>query len=198
MGVAGWLSFLLYQALSTAVFLLGLPYVIWRGWRHPREMRERLGFGDSAGAGGWWVHGASLGEMQAVTAFLEDARLAPRDTIVTVLSVSARARIGDLIRDRPYRTLRSTCGRPGSRSCGDTDPVGLILVETEIWPGWLGALALSGVPVAVVSARISTGIGGGFVLGGRSSGPTARPLLRWGADALDATRWRSSAHRPWR
>jgi 3-deoxy-D-manno-octulosonic-acid transferase len=53
-------------------------------------------------------------------------------------------------------------------------PRAILLVETELWPGMLAAAHASGVPVALISGRLSDAESGNY----RRLGPLWRPVLR--------------------
>ncbi len=96
---------------------------------------------------GWtWVHGASAGEHQAARALL-----GALDTPAWVTASSWRTPVAGSFPaplDLPFVAeawIRHH--RPGR----------LILVEAELWPGWLVACRRLGVPVVVVQARDSRG-----------------------------------------
>ena len=183
-----------YQLIATVLFVVAGPYVIYRTLRYPTEMCERMGWGTAASRDdrSWWVHGASLGELQGLAGFLEHARIGPEQAIVTVLSVSARKQVG--ARLPGYRAIHAPldlwfCLLPFFLL---QRPRALIVLETEIWPGWLTAAAIARIPVAVVSGRISDR---NWVRIGRWKAlyrPFCRTLAAVGAQtATDAERWHS-------
>jgi len=153
----GILLLALYQLLGTAGFVALSPWLLLRAARRPGEMRERLGWAArTRGERPLWLHAASLGELAGVRALLASDRHASAPPgLLTVLSVSARAGAGE--------------AGPGWRAAyAPLDlwfallpfllrqrPRGLILNETELWPATLAACRLAGIPVAVISGRLS-------------------------------------------
>ena len=122
----------------------------WRaGWR------ERLGAGGRPEAGAIWVHGASVGEILAASRLID--RLLEAGEQVTASTWTASGR--DVMRrarpeipchlaplDHPWcveAALRRAC------------PRALVLIETELWPSWIAAAGRLGIPVVLVSGRIS-------------------------------------------
>ncbi len=104
-----------------------------------------------------WLHAASLGELESLRAIWETPERAPAPPLlITVLSVSARRRAeaiappGSRIRFAPLDLwwVVSTFLRRER-------PRGLVLVETELWPATLAACHRGGIPVALVSGRLS-------------------------------------------
>ena len=93
-----------------------------------------------------WLHGASAGEHQAARPL---AKALPEGALRT--SSSWRTPVAGAFPaplDLPWLTGRwLDAGRPGR----------LVLIEAELWPGWLVACRRRGIPVAVVHARDSRG-----------------------------------------
>lgn len=120
---------------------------------------ERLG-GASDGAApdvrrAVWIHGASVGEIGAA------ARLAERleaHGLVVQTSTSTTTGRGVARRLHPARPCRlAPLDHPWvvSRALGRLRPRAVALVETELWPCFVAGAARAGVPVVVVSGRIS-------------------------------------------
>jgi 3-deoxy-D-manno-octulosonic-acid transferase len=151
---------LLYQALATLAFLAALPYVLLRSARHPGEMIERAGWGplpSGAGPRPLWLHAASLGEVEAIRGLLSGEEAAGNGpAVLTVLSVSAR-------RQAPRKLPRALTTRFAPLDLwfcvlpflARLKPRALLLAETELWPMTLAACRWSGIPVALVSGRVS-------------------------------------------
>jgi 3-deoxy-D-manno-octulosonic-acid transferase len=163
------LLLVLYQVLATAGFVVAAPFLLWRVLAHRREMAERLGWGNGSGSapdsrrgprggdGPLWLHAASLGELESLRALWETPKRAPSGPLlVTVLSVSARRRAeeiapaGTRVRFAP---LDLWCAVPPFLR--RERPRALVLVETELWPLTLALCHLAGIPVALVSGRLS-------------------------------------------
>lgn len=221
-----WL--VLYQVLATVALLVAAPYLLWRAWVHPQEMRERLAWGGGRSSG-WepraqgpggsapsiggtaplsggpapasdrttpgsdgataisresardaarplWLHAASLGELESLRALWETPLRAPTGPLlITVLSVSARRRAeaiapnGASVRFAPLDVWFAVL--PFLRR---ERPRALILVETELWPLTLALCHLGGIPVALVSGRLSARRWRRT----RLLAPLLRPLLR--------------------
>ena len=126
-------------------------------WLDERLGRYASGDGAAGNRASIWVHAASVGEVRAVEALvarLRDRFGASLRIVVTCQTATGRAlaaRIGaDEVRFAPLDSERAV-----SRALGHFAPALFILVETEIWPRLLGALARASVPSAMVSARVS-------------------------------------------
>ena len=202
------LLLVLYQLLATAGLVVATPLLLWRALAHRREVVERLGWrgasasvpGPMRGAPGpLWLHAASLGELESLRALWETPRhegtagRAPAGPLlVTVLSVSARRRAAEVA---PSGTR--VCFAPLDLWCAVLPflrrerPRALILTETELWPLTLALCHARGIPVALVSGRLSSRRWRRT----RLLAPLLRPLLRRFAgcavqSADDAARFR--------
>ncbi|MFP6639865.1 MAG: glycosyltransferase N-terminal domain-containing protein [Myxococcota bacterium] len=122
----------------------------WReGWR------ERLGARDDAPPGAIWLHGASVGEAAVV------ARLAPALSArgyplsASLTTSSGRARLKQLAPDMNCALAPLDHPWCVDRVLSALDPAVLILVETELWPCLIAGASRRGVPIALVSGRLS-------------------------------------------
>jgi 3-deoxy-D-manno-octulosonic-acid transferase len=133
--------------------LAGAALLLRPSWRE--GLAERLGWSTPSASGAVWVHGASVGEVLAATRLLDALRESGRGVVASTTTASGRAVLG---RTRPEvpRTL-SPLDHPWcvELALSRADPAALVLVETELWPSWIAAAARRGVPVVVVSGRIS-------------------------------------------
>ncbi len=137
----------------------------------------RIGLGERLGAhpavGGTrpiWVHGASVGEIR-IGARIANALAARGDAVAgSATSAAGRAIWRELAPNAPSGFAPLDHPWSVSRALARVAPSALVLVETELWPVWISLAHARGVPVAVVSARLSD----------RSFPRTlrARPLLR--------------------
>lgn len=123
------------------------------------HLSERLGFGPRPAPGpSLWLHGASNGELASARWVLE-AVLAARpglQLLVTVNTATARAMVagwhlpGVTVAFAPLDGW-GAAGRVLRR----WQPLGLVLIENELWPARIAAAAQQGLPVLVIGARIS-------------------------------------------
>ena len=128
---------LLWQGLG----LLAWPLLLL----HPAARRHLLGL-VAPEPGMTWLHGASAGEHAAARALaplLSEGAFRTSSSWRTPVAGAFPAPL-----DLPWVAGRwLDRGRPGR----------LILVEAELWPGWLVACRRRGIPVAVVNARPGQG-----------------------------------------
>jgi 3-deoxy-D-manno-octulosonic-acid transferase len=148
------------------VYLLA-PVVIameaWKALWNPEyrgRLGQRLGLDGPVPPGpSLWVHGVSVGEVQAAAALVRELRRSFPGLPVVVTTVTptgaqrARALFNDTVSHcyLPYDL-------PGSvrRFLDRTQPRVAIIMETEIWPTLYHALGRRGIPLVMASARVST------------------------------------------
>ncbi len=156
MGGMGLLAWVLGSAFFVVWRLAGLlawPLLLL----HPGARRHMLGL--HVPVPGWtWLHGASAGEHTAARALSE---VVPR-----CWRTSSSWRTPVLGACPAPLDLPFVVGRWLDRA----RPCRLVLVEAELWPGWLVAARNRGIPVVVVNARVGRGT---------SRWRAVRPLWRW-------------------
>ncbi|UCE32439.1 MAG: lipid IV(A) 3-deoxy-D-manno-octulosonic acid transferase [Burkholderiales bacterium] len=169
-GLAWW--------LATPVVI---AYLLWRSRRQPeyrRHWAERWGWhrarGDTAPL--VWIHAVSVGETRAAAPLV--ARLTERDPrlriLLTHMTPTGRETGRELFGDRveqaylPYDTGFAT-----RRFLRAWRPALGVLMETELWPNLAHEARRQGVPLALVSARLSER----SLARGRRWGALVRPAL---------------------
>jgi 3-deoxy-D-manno-octulosonic-acid transferase len=122
-------------------------YLLWRsrvnrGYR--QHFAERLGFlprnikKDFQGA--WVVHAASVGEVEAIRPFIEQMKQAfpQRKILVSCNTPTGRERIQFHFGDSVGVVYWPFDWKPAlTRWINRLQPCGLLLVETELWPGMI-------------------------------------------------------------
>ena len=159
------------HSLAALAALAGLPVALaglalrpsWRA-----GLPERCGRRPENPPGAIWVHGASVGEIRAATALMDHLRESGEDVVASTMTPTGR----DLLRRlRPQVPCAlAPLDHPWSAEAAlqRVRPSALALVETELWPSWIAAAHRRGVPVVVVSGRISD-----------RSFPRYRRVARW-------------------
>ncbi len=160
------MAYLLYDLILCLSALYLVPYYLMRGLRYGKSrggIRERMGtypkgLVDSLrGRTVIWVHAVSVGETRAVSPLLRALRNRYPDAVLLLSHVTETGRevalqvaeadqciffpfdLSWVVR-RVLRRIR---------------PSVIILMETEIWPNFVRAANLQGVPVILVNGRIS-------------------------------------------
>lgn len=106
-----------------------------------------------------WIHGASLGEAKAT---IQIARHLPKgvQAVLTSTTVSGLERLREELPGTLSFLAPWDDPAVATRFALSMGVTKLLLVEAEIWPGWIHAMQRLGVPVAVSAVRV----------GGRSQG----------------------------
>lgn len=120
---------------------------------------QRFGVGyPELRSGSLWVHAVSVGEVQAAAPLIRELldRFPERDVLVTTVTPTGAARVQSLFADRvqhcyiPFETLFAV-----NRFFAAVKPALAMIMETEIWPNLFHACGKLGIPLVLVSARIS-------------------------------------------
>jgi 3-deoxy-D-manno-octulosonic-acid transferase len=144
-------------AWLSAVALAPLLFAVWLARPRLREgLGERLGRVPEAGApGAVWVHAASVGEAAAALGLIDSLRARGHAVRATTTTTTGRAL---LARARPGLAVSlAPLDHPLAveAALARTRPSALVLVETELWPCLIAGAFRRGIPVLVVSGRLS-------------------------------------------
>lgn len=138
--------------------VVGVPLLLGAAALSPRwriGLGERLGAGPRAIGHPLWVHAASVGEILAASR-LVDALQAKGHAVVTSTSTTTGRLV--MSKARPNVSCRlAPLDHPWcvSAALARVAPSALVLIETELWPIWIAEAARRGIPIVLVSARIS-------------------------------------------
>ena len=167
------LPVLLYNASLLVGSVVGLPLALPLLLNSPKRRRtflQRMGLKDlpaecsRPASGGLpckpvWVHALSVGEVLSAVPLVAALRA---DTSETGLLFSASTLTGfQLARSRVAGRARGACYFPYDfpfavrRLARRVDPQLFVMVETDIWPNFLGEMQRRRVPVIMVNARLS-------------------------------------------
>ncbi|HET6655896.1 MAG TPA: 3-deoxy-D-manno-octulosonic acid transferase [Gammaproteobacteria bacterium] len=155
------------RALYTLAMALIAPIAFgWLGIRSRRQIGEPDAWRERCGhlpakphANPVWIHAASLGEAQAAQSLIEAllAREQRPALLITTFSATARQHCRERYGDRAIvAALPYDLPLFVNRLLRDAQPQVAIFVETEIWPNLYRALDRRQVPIAIMSARISS------------------------------------------
>lgn len=133
---------------------LALVYVLFSP-RARRGLGDRLWPLPKMPPGSVWVHAASVGEAEAAAPLIEELLEREIPTLATTLTYTGRERLR--ARLPGLRVRLAPLDLPGlvSLSAARARVAVLVLIETEIWPNLIHAVASRGARVVVVSGRIS-------------------------------------------
>lgn len=129
------------------------------------RLAERWGFGASLPPGSLWLHAVSVGEVQAAAVLVRALRSTHPDLplLVTTTTATGAARVRELF-GTTVRHRYLPLDYPGAvrRFLDRVRPCQWVILETELWPNLLAACATRGIPVRLVSARLSVRTAGRY------------------------------------
>jgi len=123
--------------------------------RGRRRLGERFGGWGSIGRTEWWLHGASVGEIQGVMPFIGCIRAEQPESriLLTATSPTGLERAGDNVKQS--RLLPLDAPVLVRRALASVDTARFVLSETELWPSLLAEIQLRRIPCHMINARIS-------------------------------------------
>ena len=157
----------LYNVLFVIGFTLCLPYYLFRMARrggYRRGFLQRIGIWEPAHRARirsrprFWIHAVSVGEVQVALRVMDEMRA--RDSATAFLLTTTTSTGYALARTRlnaddelAYFPIDFP---PVTRRALDAfRPLGILIVETELWPNLIRLANRRGVPVALVNGRLS-------------------------------------------
>jgi 3-deoxy-D-manno-octulosonic-acid transferase len=141
-----------------------LPLLLQRRARAGKEdvqrLGERLGHPSLPRPEGRlvWLHGASVGESVSLVPLVEAFRRARSDVTVLVTTgtvTSARLLPSRLPAGAFHQFVPIDAPGPIGRFLDHWQPDLVAFCESELWPGWLGAIRARAIPAALINARMS-------------------------------------------
>ncbi|MBI4454326.1 MAG: 3-deoxy-D-manno-octulosonic acid transferase [Acidobacteria bacterium] len=152
-----------YSLVLTLLFLFYLPFLLIRAaWRREdvASFVQRLGFLPRLPRPSGrriWIHAVSVGEFLAVRPLLRQLKHENFSLVISTTTTAANqlakqhcADVAEAIIFFPFDF--SFCVR---RSLNAIRPNFFIMVETEIWPNFIGNCARRGIPMLMANGRIS-------------------------------------------
>jgi len=132
----------------------GLVWLARPGWRPGAA--ERLGrVAPAEQSGAIWIHAASVGEAAAALQLVDELRRRGRSVRVSASTLTGRTRLTGARPDLAATLAPLDHPFAVEAALDRVRPAALVLVETELWPSWIAAAHRRGLPVIVVSGRIS-------------------------------------------
>jgi len=159
-----------YSLLLRCALPLALAWFLWRGRRDPASrgsLAQCLGLGlQPRDDRPLWLHAASVGEVRSLATLLRALHQAGHRLLLTVGTPTGVAHARLLYADlaaapvaghRALVVQAAPWDLPGAvrRFMRASDPCAGVFVETELWPNLLGEACGAGVPLILVSARLS-------------------------------------------
>ncbi len=158
----------IYSALLLAVLVLGAPYWLLRmatsgryraglagrlGWV-PKQVRAAVA---AAGREVVWVHAVSVGEVMAAAQLIRELSAARPELMIVVSTTTATGQklAKQRLPELPVFYLPLDFAFVVRRYLRVLRPRLLVLMESELWPNLMEQCFKTGVPMAVVNARVS-------------------------------------------
>lgn len=152
--------------LYSLLLYLALPFValrfLWTGWHDPASrgsLRQRLGLGlEQRHDHPLWLHAASVGEVRSLAVLVRQLHRGGFRMLLTVGTPTGLTQARLMYRDLAGVSLQAAAwDLPGAvrRFLRAVQPSAGVFVETELWPNLLHAAGRAGVPLGLVSARLS-------------------------------------------
>lgn len=143
-----------YGALTTALLPLAAVGFATSA-RGRRRFGERFGSWAPVGDVEWWLHGASVGEVQGLVPFITSihSRDPHSRILLTTTSPTGLDRGAELVDEARLLPLDAPvlCRRALAKVVCER----FVLSETELWPAAIGEVMRAGVPVHIINGRIS-------------------------------------------
>jgi 3-deoxy-D-manno-octulosonic-acid transferase len=161
------LSYWVYNALWTALLLIGLPFlpVLYLfGKRCSMGLSERLGFygreirSSVKNSRPLWIHAASVGEIVSACGLVEHIkkRFPSRKIIVSAFTYTGYLTARRILSDSSVIFFPLDHPWIVKRALFIFDPSVMVFLETEIWPNMLRSAHRRGTPTVLLIGRFST------------------------------------------
>ncbi len=156
----------MWYALYTLLLILGFPFIFCALLFKKRcrsGLWQRMGWVMPQGRGSQgrvlWIHAVSLGEVSAIVPFVTTIHRRYPAIRIVVSTITETGR--EAVQQR-LAGLATHCFLPldypwiVNRFLRSLNPIGLLIVETELWPNLLRACSLRGVPSVLINGRLSS------------------------------------------
>jgi 3-deoxy-D-manno-octulosonic-acid transferase len=157
--------YLVYSFLLTVGFLILLPRFLLDAFRHGKYVagfRERLGSLHPLANNGRpvvWIHCVSVGETQAARPLVEGIRkrFPNHLLVISTITLTGQTLARELFKTDATKIFYFPFDwrRTVRRTLGIIQPSVVLLVETELWPGFLRECQAREIPLAIVNGRLS-------------------------------------------
>jgi len=124
-----------------------------RGWREGAG--QRLGRLVRMTPGSVWVHASSAGEVRAAARLIEALRSQRLPVFASASTLTGRELLQAMLPGVPGALAPVDHLWCVESALARVQPGLLVLIETELWPSWIAAASRRGIPVAVISGRLS-------------------------------------------
>ncbi|MCM3869129.1 MAG: 3-deoxy-D-manno-octulosonic acid transferase [Pyrinomonadaceae bacterium] len=157
--------YLVYSSLLTLGFLVLLPRFLLDALRHGKYVagfRERLGALSKIASGGRpvvWIHCVSVGESQAARPLVHgiQQRFPNHVLVISTTTLTGQTLARELFKAEAAKVFYFPFDWRWTvrRALKAINPSAVLIIETELWPGFLYECNRQQIPVALVNGRIS-------------------------------------------
>src|SRR5687768_8113537 len=157
--------YFIYSLLLGLAFLILLPRFLVDAFRHGKYVagfRERLGRVspiENDGRPVIWIHCVSVGETQAARPLVQRLRQRfPNHAIaISTITVTGQNLARNVFKDDAEKVFYFPFDWSWvvRRTLKSINPAAVLLMETELWPGFLRECKARQIPVAIVNGRLS-------------------------------------------
>lgn len=154
--------------IYSCIFYLITPLLLLKLWRrgakapaYRQRIGERFGFpSKTSNSAPLWVHAVSVGETVAIAPVIKKliAQHPTLPILITTSTPTGAQRVATLFGDYP-QVWHQYCpyDQPAAvaKFISKQRPLGLLIVETELWPNMLAQCQQQNVPVILANARMS-------------------------------------------
>ncbi|MCH9663582.1 MAG: hypothetical protein K0U66_07995 [Gammaproteobacteria bacterium] len=142
---------------ATAAMILNKRLRLHSDEHSRRMLRQRMGFVPRGRGRGIWIHGASLGEINAVASLVGELRkeYPGRQLIISLMNESDFSIVAKQYPQDTVVLLPVDFSKFVARALDRAHPALVVFTEAEIWPNFVRACARRSIPVHLVNARVS-------------------------------------------
>ena len=156
----------MWYGMYNVLLILGFPFILCALLLKKRSrsgLLQRIGW---VVPGGWgsqdkvlWIHAVSLGEVSAIVPFVTTLHYRYPAVKIIVSTITETGR--EAVRQR-LAGIATHCFLPldypwiVDRFLTSLNPIGFVVVETELWPNLLRALSRRGIPSVIINGRLSS------------------------------------------
>ncbi|MFT5708134.1 MAG: 3-deoxy-D-manno-octulosonic-acid transferase, partial [Oceanospirillaceae bacterium] len=156
------------KIIYNCIFYLLTPFLLLKLWRrgakapaYRQRILERFGYASKTSAiAPLWVHAVSVGETVAIAPLLKLLleKHPQLSILITTSTPTGADRVVKLFADYPnvwHQYCPYDQSGAVSRFVSTHKPIGLLIVETELWPNMLAKCQAEGIAVLLANARMS-------------------------------------------
>ena len=159
------LMYFIYSLLLGFAFLILLPRFVFDAFRHGKYVagfRERLGRLSPIKNDGRpviWIHCVSVGETQAARPLVQGLRkrFPNYSIVISTITLTGQNLARKIFKDDAEKVFYFPFDwrRVARKTLKAVNPAMVLLLETELWPGFLRECKAQQIPVAIINGRLS-------------------------------------------